>query len=110
MIDHTTEDYTYEIVEETITEERKNESSVIFKHEAERGFYDQILFQTMLETLLEGFSFEQDHLMQAKEQELQNHKEKKRRIKELADKGESYRDELNGRFNREKPVLDQNYS
>jgi hypothetical protein len=38
---------------------RKEESSTIFKHEAERGFYDQLLFQTMFETLLEGFAEEE---------------------------------------------------
>tara|TARA_B110000285_G_C15089376_1_gene598177 strand:- start:243 stop:383 length:141 start_codon:yes stop_codon:yes gene_type:complete len=31
-------------------------------------------------------------------------------MKELKDKGEDYRDELNSRFNREKPTLDDNYA
>lgn len=39
-VDYTTEDMTYEIVEETIKEEMKKESADIFKPEAEKGFYD----------------------------------------------------------------------
>ena len=43
-VDIETEELTYQIVEESLMEVRKEESSNIFKHEAERGFYDQLLF------------------------------------------------------------------
>jgi hypothetical protein len=58
-VDFETEEFTYQIVEESIMECRKEESSIIVKHEAEKGFYDQVLFQTMFETLLEGFAVEE---------------------------------------------------
>lgn len=54
-----TEELTYQVVEEALDETRKAESENIFKIEAERGFYDQMLFQTMFETLLEGFGHEE---------------------------------------------------
>ena len=44
MVDLETEEFTYQVVEESIIEARKEESSTIFKHEAARGFYDQVLF------------------------------------------------------------------
>ena len=47
--------------------------------------------------------------MDAKDQELESWKLHKQRIRELKEKGEDYRDELDSRFNREKPTLDANY-
>lgn len=39
-----TEELTYQVVEESLMQARKEESSNIFKHEAEQGFYDQLMF------------------------------------------------------------------
>ena len=54
-VDIETEELTYQIVEESIIQCRKEESETLFKHEAQKGFYDKVLFETMFETLLEGF-------------------------------------------------------
>ena len=64
----------------------------------------------MFETLLEGFAQEEQQAIDSKEEELEKWKENKRRIRELKERGEEYREELNGRFNREKPSFDENYA
>lgn len=54
----------YEICVDSLKEERETESRELFKKNAEKGFYDNLLFQMMMESLVENYAHEESELIE----------------------------------------------